>query len=1078
MKTKFNGFLTLILVLLVQITFAQEKTVSGAVSDANGPLPGVSVLVKGTSTGTQTDFDGKYTIKAETGATIQFSYVGYKTVEKVVGASNSIDVTMVQSSEMLDEVVVTALGIKRDEKSLGYSTQKVGGDDINTAKKNNFVDGLSGKVAGVQIKRSTNLGGSTNVIIRGITSLTGNNQALFVIDGVPVDNSNTNGGGQKTARGGYDFGNAASDINPDDIESVNVLKGAAASALYGSRAANGVIMITTKKGAKNGKKFNITVNSSITTGTIDKSTFPKYQWEYGGGYGPFYSGGSYPGLLEYDLDGDGTDDLVVPTTEDASYGTKFDPSLMVYQWNSFDPEMPLYRQKTPWVAAKNGPSTFFNTAVTAVNTLSINGNTENGNYRFSYTNFDQNGIMPNSTLGKDNFSFTGSFDLNDKLTVSGSANYIKTKAVGRNLTGYSDNILTSFRQWFQVNVDIQEQRDAYFRTRRNVTWNYNSDTNLTPIYWDNPYWQRYENFENDNRNRFIGNMALRYNVTDWFNVYGRVSVDTYNEMQETRIAVGSLNPSRYTRFNRDFTEYNYDLMLNFDKNLTDDLNLKGVLGTNIRRNIVNSIYAQTNGGLVVPGLYALSNSLNNIEAPSEYAGRVGVNGYYANLSFGYKDFLYLDLTGRNDVSSTLPDGNNSYFYSSVSSSLVFSKLVDADWLSFGKVRLNYAEVGNDAPFNSIADSYVKPTPFGTTTLFSVSSTRKNPNLKPEQTASWEAGLQMKFLQNRIGFDFSYYKTNTKNQIVPVATSGSIGVTNKFVNAGEIENKGIEVSLNAVPLKTENFSWTMDVNFSRNRNKVLSLFEGVDNLVLGTFQGGVSLNAAVGEPYGIIRGRDFVYLNGQRVIENDPSLSSTRRGVYQRSAGSAEKIGDVNPDYNAGISNMFKYKNLSLSFLIDIQKGGDLFSLDQWYGQGTGLYDNTAGLNELGNPIRNSIANGGGVLLQGVNPDGSVNTTRGRMDLYANPFGWARAPQALHVYDGSYVKLREVAITYALPSKVLENSFFNSVQFSLTGSNLWIIHKNLPYADPETGLSSGNLQGYQSGVQPTTKDIGFNVKLQF
>ncbi|WP_456463279.1 SusC/RagA family TonB-linked outer membrane protein [Lutibacter sp.] len=1069
MKTKLNGFLTLLLALMVQIAFAQEKTVSGVVSDASGPLPGVTVLVKGTTVGTQTDFDGNYSIQTTVGATLQFSFVGMTTVEKVVGSSNSINVTMVENAEMLDEVVVTALGIKRDEKSLGYSTQKVGGDDINTAKKNNFVDGLSGKVAGIQIKRSTNMGGSTNVIIRGITSLTGNNQALFVIDGVPIDNSNTNGGGQQTARGGYDFGNAASDINPDDIESVNVLKGAAASALYGSRAANGVIMITTKKGAKKGEKFNITINSNITTGTIDKSTFPEYQNQYGAGYGPFYGSTGY--FEDYDVNGDGVLDLVTPLTEDASFGAAFDPNLMVYQWNSLDPELSTYQQASPWVAAKNGPSTFFNTAVTAVNTLSINGNTENGTYRFSYTNFDQSGIMPNSTIGKDNFSFSGSFDLNDKLTVTGSANYIKTRAIGRNLTGYSDNINTAFRQWWQVNVDVQEQRDAYFQTRRNITWNYNSPTNLTPIYWDNFYWQRYENYENDNRNRFIGNVSLNYKLNDWVSVYGRLSVDTYNEMQETRIAIGSLNVPEYTRFNRDFTEYNYDLMLNLDKNLTDDLNLKGILGANIRRNIINSIYAATNGGLVVPKLYSLSNSVNSISAPSEYAGRIGVDGYYGSLSLGYKNFLYLDITGRNDTSSTLPADNNSYFYSSVSSSFIFSKFIEADWLSFGKFRLNYAEVGNDAPFNSLTDAYVKPDPFGTSTLFSVSSTKKNANLKPEQTTSIEAGLQMKFLRNRLGFDFSYYKTNTKNQIVPVATTGASGFTNKYVNAGEIENKGIEFSLNATPVKNDNFSWGMNINFSRNRNKVLSLFEGVDNLQLGSFQGGVTLNATVGEPYGILKGRDFVYLNGQRVIDPDT-------GRYERSATSDQNIGDVNPDYNAGISNMLKYKNLTFSFLIDIQKGGSLFSLDHWYGEGTGIYASSVGTNDLGNPIRADLADGGGIILDGVNPDGSVNTTRTYMGWYANAFGWARAPQALHVYDASYVKLREIALTYDLPSDILANSFFKSVQFSITGSNLWIISKNLPYADPETGLSSGNLQGYQSGVMPTTKDVGFNVKLQF
>mgnify|MGYP002638911631 CR=1 FL=1 len=1069
MKTKFSGFLTLLLALLVQISFAQDKTISGKVSDETGPLPGVSVVIKGTTSGTETDFDGKYTIKAKVGDVLQFSFVGMETAFKKVANSNTIDVVLKASANVLDEVVVTALGIKRDQKSLGYATQKVDGDDLAAVKKNNFVDGLSGKIAGIQIKRSTNLGGSTNVIIRGITSLTGNNQALFVIDGVPVDNSNTNGGGQQTSRGGYDFGNAASDINPDDIESVNVLKGAAASALYGSRAANGVIMITTKKGAAKGSSFDVTVNSSITTGTIDKSTFPEYQDQYGAGYSNYYYG-STGAFEDFDVNGDGIDDLVTPLTEDASYGEKFDPNLMVYQWNSLDPESAHYKQATPWVAGKNGPITFFNDAVTKVNTLSINGNVENGNYRFSYTNFDQKGLMPNSSINKDNFSFNGSFDLTDKLTVAGSANYIRTTTVGRNLTGYSDNINTSFRQWFQVNVDIQEQKDAYFATKRNLTWNYNSPTNLTPIYWDNPYWQRYENYENDGRSRFIGNVSLNYKLTDWLEIYGRVSVDTYNEMQETRVAVGSLNVPNYTRFNRDFSEFNYDVMLKMDKDITDDLNLKGVLGSNTRRNNINSIYAATNGGLVVPRLYSLSNSQNSISAPSEYAGKIGVDGIYGSLSLGYKDFLFVDVTARNDKSSTLPSSNNSYNYSSVSSSLVFSKLVDVDWLSFGKVRLNYAEVGNSAPFNSLKDSYVKPDPFGTATLFSVSSTKKNANLKPENTTSIEAGLQMKFMKNRFGFDVSYYKTNTVNQIVPVAVTGASGFTNKYVNAGEIENKGIELSLNAVPLKTNDFSWTVDFNFSRNRNKVISLFDGVDNLQLGSFQGGVTLNATIGEPYGILKGRDFVYLNGKRVINSS--------GYYERSATSDQNIGDVNPDYNAGINNSFKYKDLSFSFLIDIQKGGSLFSLDHWYGDGTGLYASSVGNNDLGNPMRNTLADGGGIILDGVQADGSVNTVRGRADYYGNAVGWARAPQALHVYDASYVKLREVAVTYNLPSKFLDNSFFKSVQFSLTGSNLWILSKNLPYADPETGLSSGNLQGYQSGVMPTTKDVGFNVKLKF
>jgi len=744
---------------------------------------------------------------------------------------------------------------------------------------------------------------------------------------------------------------------------------------------------------------------------------------------------------------------------------------MVYFWDAFLPQSPNYQKARPWVAAKNGPITFFETPVTYSNSIGISGSTDKGTYRFSYTNFDQSGLMPNSRLKKNNFSFTGTFDVTDKLTVAGYANYIKDTGLGRNVTGYSDNIVTSFRQWWEVNTDVKNLRDMYFLTKTNATWNWGNTNTLRPIFWDNIYWQRYENYEQDSRNRFTGYVSLNYKLTDWLDIYGRTSVDTYTQLQETRIAVGSLNPSNYSRTNRDNTEYNYDLMLKFNKNLTDKLSLKGILGTNIRRNTRNTLFASTSGGLVVPRLYSLSNSKDPIDAPFERNVKIGVDGIYGSLSFGYDDFLFLDVTGRNDKSSTLPKGNNSYFYPSVSSSFVFSKLLDANWLSFGKIRANYAEVGNDAPFASINDTYVKPNPFLGTTLFSVPSTKNNSELKPEKTKSYEAGLQMKFLKNRIGFDFSYYKTNTINQIVPVTVTSATGYTSKFVNAGEIENKGVEIQLNGTPYKTDNFSWNMNVNFSRNRNKVLSLFGDVKNLQLGSFQGGVTSNASIGQPYGILKGKDFLYVNHQRVINQST-------GRYEKTASSDNKIGDVNPDWRASLSNQFTYKNLSLSFLLDWKKGGSLFSLDHWYGEGTGLYKTSAGLNDLGNPLRDPLSQGGGTILKGVAPDGTPNTVRTYMGWYANANGWARAPQRLHIYDASYIKLREVALTYTLPKKLIEKSPLQAVSFSLTGSNLWILHKNLPYADPETGLSSGNIQGYQAGVMPTTRDFGFNVKVQF
>ena len=1076
MKTKFSGILTLVLVLIVQLSFAQEKTISGMVTDDSGlPLPGVNIIIKGTSTGTQSDFDGNYTIEAATGQTLVYSYVGFETQEVVVGASNSINVTM-QAGSTLDEVVVTALGVSREKQSLGYSTQQVEGEDISTVKGNNFTNALSGKVSGLQIKRNNNFGGSTNVVIRGNTSLTGDNQALFVVDGVPISNRNTNSAGQTQASGGYyDYGNAAADINPDDIESINVLKGAAASALYGSRAANGVIIITTKKG-KESKGLGVTINSNAQVGFIDKSTFAKYQEDYGAGYGAYY-GGPDGFWYEEDINGDGIDDLVVPYTEDASYGAPFDGRL-VYQWDSFDPESPNYRKATPWRNAENGPITFFETPVTLTNSISISNGLDKGSYRMSYTKLDQSGLMPNSQMDRHNFILSGTYDVSDKLKASGFANYIKSDAIGRNSTGYSDNIISMFKQWWQTNVDLKQQRDIYFNTRRNVTWNpVSSAPGAAPIFWDNPYWSRYENYQNDGRNRFIGNFELNYELADWVNVTGRVSTDTYNEQQEERRAVGSVASnfgvtrgnvdSGYLRRDITATETNYDLMFNFDTDITDNISFAGILGTNIRRSEFNSLTSSTAGGLIVAGLYSLQNTVSPNPRPVEQAEKIGVDGIYASASFGFNNLVYLDATLRRDHFSTLPEDNSTFYYPSVSTSFVFSKLLNSNSISFGKLRLNYAEVGNGAPFDRLVDTYVINNDIGT----SVPSVRNNPELKPETTKSYEAGLEMRFVDNRLGFDVAYYKSNSIDQIVQVPITAASGYTGKLLNAGEIENKGFEVALNGMPIKNENFTWGVNVNWSKNKSEVLELPEGIETLQLGRFQGGVTINAVLGQPYGVIYGTDFTYLNGQKVVDPD-------NGQYIPTSTSNNIIGDTNPDWLAGITNTFTYKDLSFSFLIDIQEGGSIFSLDQYYGLATGLYDSTSFINDLGNPVRNSLADGGGFINEGVNPDGSVNTTRIRADRFG-AWGYRRGlPNAAFVYDASYIKLRQVSLTYTLPSRLLDNTFMTGLQFSVTGSNLWIIDKEMPHADPESGLSSGNLQGYSTGALPTTQDYGFNIKAQF
>ena len=1070
MKTKLKGILTLLLAFVVQITFAQEKTVSGTVSDSSGTIPGVSVLIKGTTQGTETDFDGKYSITTKEGSILRFSYIGYKTIEKTVGSSSKINVTMNVDENVLDEIVVTALGISKKKKSLGYSTQKIGGDEVSKVKDANFINSLSGKISGVEIKSSGTMGGSTNVVIRGNSSLTGSNQALFVVDGVPMNNSNTNSGGQQTGRGGYDYGNAASDINPDDIASINVLKGGAASVLYGSSAANGVIIITTKKGKSKENQLGVTINSSFSLGSIDKTTYTEYQDGYGAGYGAYYGSTGY--FNDVDMNGDGVLDLVTPSTEDASFGAPFDPTLMVYQWNSFYPQLPdTYLKATPWQAAKNNPLTFFEIAETAINSVSFEGSTDKSTYRFAYTNFDQKGILPNSSIKKDILDFGASYDLNDKFNIRTKMTYSSVRGRGRYGTGYdSKNPNQSFKQWYQTNVDIKEQQAAYFLTRENITWNTNSTTDLTPIYFDNPYWTRYENYQNDERNRINGHVTLSYEVNDWLNVMGRATLDTYSQIQEERIAVGSVDVSEYSKGLNRFQNNNYDLYLNFDKDFMEDkLNVRGTLGTNVVRTTINNLSAKTTGGLVVPGLYALSNSKELSSAPGEYEASYGRNSIFGNVSLGYDDFVYLEGSYRSEKASTLPKDNNTFDYFAVSSSFIFSKFIESDLISFGKLRAGYAETGNAADALRIYDTYSAIGNMGGNPLYSLPSSKNNANLKDESTKEMEVGLEMRFANNRLGFDFSAYSKKSIDQIMSVSVSTATGYNSKYVNAGEVSNKGVELSLYGEPIRTDDFNWKVNVNWSKNKNEVVSLYSDVNQLQLASVQGGVSVNATIGQPYGSIVGYNYVYdASGNKTIGAD--------GYYVQSS-SKEVIGNITPDWIGGLNNSFRYKNLNFSFLIDVKKGGDVFSLDTWYGYATGIYANTDFTNDLGNPVRNTLANGGGVILDGVLADGSANTTRVRADYYANPWGYKHAPNAAHTYDAGYVKLREISLSYDFDTSKLKKLNISQLTLTAIGKNLWIIHKNTPFADPEAGLSSGNIQGYQSGAYPSVKEFGLNLTVK-
>ncbi|HVS97710.1 MAG TPA: SusC/RagA family TonB-linked outer membrane protein [Puia sp.] len=1081
MSSKLLMFvLALTLALFGMDAQAQTIKLAGKVLEENGdPVPGATVRFKGQPGGVITNSDGTFTIQSPLKGTLVISGIGFTTKEVDVTGKTSITVSLSRTSgKQLDEVVVTAMGIRRAKNTLPYAAQQISGDEANKVRVANIADGLSGKVSGLEIRQNNSLGGSVNVVIRGIKSLGSNNQALFVVDGSPMDNSIMVSGGSTNSglgsAGGYDMGNAASDINPDDIQSIDVLKGAAATALYGSRAANGVIMITTKKGRAGA---NVTANAGITAGRIDRSTFVVRQNLYGAGRSDNLATG---GFIYKDVTGDGVPDYVVNTNAPRSWGPKFDKNILVYQWDAFDPLSPTYHKATPWVAPKHGPEYFFKTAITDNESAFLDGANEKGSYKLGFSRIHDKGDMPNQNDSRNTINFGASFKLTDKITFSASANYVQEAAVGRNPTGYDGNRsnMPQFREYGEVNVDYKEQEDAYWRAQKNITWNWADPTTtagLVPFAYNNPYFTAYQDYEDDTRNRTYGNAQVNYQVLSWLNLMGRISLDTYEQFQEEHLAVGSIGTPAYNRFNSSFRELNYDLIATVNKDINKDFKLNGLLGTNLRRDAVSSIYQTTTGGLIIPGLYAISNSVGAIPAPTEINAPKAVDGYFAGATLTYRDFLSLDGSFRRDRSSTLPVDANAYNYYAISGSWqFFQQLKNVPWLSSGKLRANYATVGNDASWGSIQDVYNQPSPFvaGTTSsiLFALPTVKNNDLLKPERTNSKEIGLEMSFLRNRVGFDVSYYHTNTIDQILPVATSTATGYGSKFENAGNLQNQGVELTVYGTPVKTRNFSWEITANWTRNRNKLLSLNSGATNLQLQTFQASISTNATVGKPYGQIEGQTYTYLKGQKVVSNDGS-------AYVLSTTTTNVLGNFEPDWIGGVTNSFRYKNFSLSFLVDMRKGGTVWSLDQYYAEQSGILFASTGKNDLGNDKRLPVAQGGGIILQGVKADGSPNTTRTALTSGNSLL----LPPPDEAYDASYIKLRELSFSYHIPGSTFGNAgrVVKGVDIQLLGRNLWIIHKNLPMADPEDGASAGNSnQGLQFGSYPTIRSLGLNLKMQF
>ncbi|MCU0409594.1 MAG: TonB-dependent receptor, partial [Bacteroidales bacterium] len=790
-----------------------------------------------------------------------------------------------------------------------------------------------------------------------------------------------------------------------------------------------------------------------------------------------------------DIDGDGTDDEVVPVFDDASWGAKFDPSRMVVHWDALDPLADNYGEKRPWVFPEHSIEALFETGVKYTNNIAFDGGNDKGAFRLSYTNVDEKGIMANSSIKRNTVSLTGSYDLSEKLKVEANASYINQKAVGRFGTGYDEqNPMQVFAQWFQTNVDVLDLLNNYKSPvdGSHRTWNYTdiptADNPPRAYYANNPNWVRYENYNNDGRDRFFGYGKLSYHLADWATIEGRLANDFYSEYQERRVAIGSAQAGAlpdYTKYVRTFNEFNADIMLRFNKDF-GSISLNGLAGSSTRTNNIKSVLASTVGGLSIPNYFAIDNTI----APSfieENDILTRVNSYYGNASLGFRRFFYVDLTARYDISSTLPKANNAYFYPSVSTSFILSELAplkSLKSLSFLKLRLNYAEVGADAPAYRTSKSYIAGRPWSSTGMFSVQSnihnTELNPflyneNLLPERTKSYEAGLEARFLSDRLGLDFSWYRTNTFDQIIPLEVSRASGYSAIYINAGEIQNLGYELSLNAVPVRTKDFSWNIDFNWFRNRNEVVNLGDDVDNILLFSAWD-VSINAVEGQPYGAIKGTNFVYLNGKKVVNDE--------GFYLKT-DEEEVIGNINPDWNAGIKNTFTYKSVSLSGLIDIQRGGDIYSVNTKHGWATGLYEETAGLNDRGKPKRDPVAQGGGVLFpETVYEDGTPNTTYYECNEWGTAYNYDDSPTARYVFDASYVKLREMALTYSVPASFLSGKFIKGASLSLVGRNLWIIDKNTYHFDPEAAVSAGNQQGVESGSYPSTRSYGIDVKISF
>ncbi len=1075
-------------VVFVGVSFLQAQTVqiTGTVTSTEDgtPLPGVTIQVKGTTIGVSSEMDGRYSIDApQTATTLVFRSVGFKTQEIAIGGKTVINAALESDMLSLEEIVVTALGISREKKSLGYAVQDVKGEELSKVRTQNVVSSLTGRIAGVQVTTASGqMGGGAKINIRGNTSLTKNNQPLFVVDGIPLDNSDYSYGA--TGAGGYDLGNLASDINPDDVESISVLKGASATALYGSRAANGVVMVTTKKGTPSAEKtIGVSVNSSVTF--EQAKYYPKYQKRYGGGYGDFST-----------INIGGIDYLYPDFATDESWGPKYDKNTMVLQWNSFDAwDTKNYMVEKPWVYPENDYTYFFSTGVNYQNNIAVTASDKNSALRISFTNMDITGIYPNSTMGKNTVNLSGSSKIGKYLDGWINANYVMHEATGRPETGYGDrNPVQKMWQWIHTSVDYKDLSEYKNPDGTQRSWNRNAWDDATVAYTDNPYWSSNENYQSDRRDRVYGNYGVNINFAPWLKFTGRMGIDFYKMVAEERLAIGSQAQSEYFQDVNTNNEMNSEMFLTFNKRFSDDLiGVSALVGANRLDRKFWRNGGVTIGGLIQPKLYNLSNSLNKATVYDRLSWK-RVNSVYANATLDYNRMVYLELTGRNDWSSTLPANNRSYFYPSATVSFILTELEplkDQSIISFAKLRGGIAQVGNDTgPYELMNYVSINPT-FMDADLeqnprMGFSSTLNNPDLKPEKTSSWEIGTEIHFLQNRLGLDISYFFKETKDQIVPVRVSGATGYSQKVINAGKMTNKGLEVAIMGTPVATKSFTWDVLLNIATIKNKVDEIAPGLDYLTLGNGPFKVQSGAFVGKSYPIIYGTDYVKDKSGNIIVST-------NGDYIPSE--IKPLANVTPEFTAGLTNTFNYKGFEFSFLVDMQRGGNMYFLSYMWGMYSGILEESAKTNELGFNIREDIADGGGVLLDGVY--GSYNAVTGvitYLDADGNPSAtpvknttrtdgqaWAEhhydGPDRQSIFSTDFIKLREIRFAYELPSKF--TGPVKAVKLSAFARNIAIFGAENQHFDPEyLQMAGSNAQGIEGGYLPGTMTFGFGLNFNF